>query len=253
VHHLIRLSLALGALVLGPATVAAQPRGETTGFSYGLAFVANDSPYADGGWEFTGLPLLNYRGEGWSIGLLDGLRYAVIDDTDLTLQLVLAPRIYQTIVDNSGDPLDGVDRTPSGEAGIEAKFQLSDFTQVNLRAVQEVTGVNGGSEVVLELRQTFIAGFLPVYVGGGVTWQSGDLARYAWGVFPDEATATRPAYAPGDVLIPNLAVGTFIPLGDKTSVIGALRVDLLPAAVIDSPIVGRDRTTSVFIGVTRSF
>lgn len=231
----------------------AQPRGESTGFSYGLALVANDSPYADGGWEFTGLPLLSYKGEGWRVGLLDGVRYDVAGGEDFTLQLVLAPRIYQTIVDNSGDPLEGLDRQPSGEAGIEAQFALSEMTQVNLRAVQEITGVNGGSEVVLELRQTFIAGFLPVYVGAGATWQSGDLSQYAWGVFPDETTATRPAYAPGDVLIPNLAVGTFIPLGEKTSVIGALRVDLLPDAITDSPIVGRDRTTSVFLGVTRSF
>jgi outer membrane protein len=251
-HFHARLCLAFAAL-LPAAAVTAQPREAQTGFSYGLAFVANDSPYADGGWAFAGLPLLRYQGEGWSVGLLDGLRYAVVDDGDLTLQLVLAPRIYQTIVDNSGDPLAGVNRDPSGEAGIEAQFQLSDFTRVNLRAVQEITGVNGGSEVVLEVRQTFIAGFLPVYVGGGVTWQSGDLSRYAWGVYADEAAPGRPAYAPGDVLIPNLAVGTFIPLGEKTSLIGALRVDLLPEAITDSPVVGRDRTTSVVLGVTRSF
>jgi outer membrane protein len=247
-----RLCLALVA-ALAPAAAIAQPRGESTGFSYGVAFVANDSPYADGGWEFSGLPLFSYQGEGWRVGLLDGIRYDAFATEDVTLQLVLAPRIYQTIVDNSGAPLDGIDRGPSAEAGIEAQFALSDMTQVNLRAVQEIAGVNGGSEVVLELRQTFIAGFLPVYVGAGATWQSGDLSQYAWGVFPDEATATRPAYAPGDVLIPNLAVGTFIPLGEKTSVIGALRVDLLPDAIIDSPIVGRDRTTSVFIGVNRRF
>jgi MipA family protein len=245
-------ALALPMLALAMPALA-QPRERPTGFNYGVAFVANNSPYADGGWEFTGLPILNYVGENWSIGLLDGLRYGIVNGEDFQLDLVVAPRVYQVIVDSAGDPLDGVDRGPSGEAGIAAEYQLTPLTQFRLRAVQEVTGVNGGQEVVLELRQMVFAGYLPVYLGAGATWQSADLSQYAWGVYPDEATPTRPAYAPGNVWIPNLAVGTFLPLDDKTSMIGALRVDFLPEAIVDSPVVGQDRTTSLFIGVTRSF
>lgn len=251
---MLRAFLLLVTSLLLPAVAQAQPRGgEPTGFNYGVAFVGNDSPYADGGWAFAGLPILNYVGENWSIGLLDGLRYGIVNNEDFQLELVLAPRVYQVIVDSAGDPLEGVDRGPSGEAGIAAEYQITDLTQFRLRAVQEITGVNDGAEVVLELRQMVFAGFLPVYLGGGVTWQSGNLSQYAWGVYPDEATPTRPAYAPGDVWIPNLAIGTFIPLNEKTSVIGALRVDFLPDAIVESPVVGQNRTTSLFIGVTRSF
>ena len=129
----------------------------------------------------------------------------------------------------------------------------NDFSELRLRAVQEVTGVNDGREVVVEFRQTVLAGYLPVILGGGVTWQSADLSQYAWGVYPDEATTTRAAYAPGAVFIPNLAIGTFVPINEKTSIIAALRVDFLPDAIVDSPVVGQRRTTSLFIGVTRSF
>lgn len=228
-------------------------QGRPEGFSFGLAAVANDSPFVDGGLSFGLLPILGYDSQAFSVGVLQGLRITAYELESLRLSVIAAPRFYLEIADTDGAALDGINRAITGEAGFDLEYSLGPATDLSLRGVTEVTGEHGGQELLLNLRQTVALGGFPLTLGAGLRWQSADHAEYAWGVRPEEATATRSAYAPGDVLIPSLSIGTFIPVNGKTTIIATLQMDFLPDEVSDSPIVDQDSTTSAFVGVTRSF
>jgi len=241
----------IGCLSVLPAISQAQGRPE--GFSFGLAAVANDSPFVGGDVSFGLLPILGYDSRAYSVGILQGLRVTAFERDSFRLSVIAAPRFYLEILDTEGAALDGIDRNITGEAGFAIEYSLGRATEIGLRGVQEVTGEHGGQELVLNVRQRVALGSFPLILGGDLRWQSADHAEYAWGVRPEEATATRAAYAPGAVLIPGLSIGTFVPINEKTSVIATLRVDFLPDEVSSSPIVDQDMTTSAFIGITRSF
>lgn len=241
----------LACLALQPTASVGQGRPE--GLSLGVAVVANDSPFVGGDASVAVLPIIGYDSRAFSLGVLQGLRVTAFDRDDFRLSVIAAPRFFLEIADTEGPALDGIDRNITGEAGLAFDYTPNRMTSMSLRVVQEVTGEHGGQELVLQANRTVTLAGFPVRVGGGLTWQSGDHAEYAWGVRPEEATATRPAYAPGDVLIPNLSIGTFVPITAKTSILATLRVDFLPEAVFESPIVDQEMTTSLFVGITRSF
>jgi MipA family protein len=249
--HLPRAFSLVACLVAVPSLLQAQGRPE--GFSFGLAAVANDSPFVGGDLSFGLLPILGYESQAYSVGVLQGLRITAYEQEALRLSVIAAPRFYLEIADTDGAALDGIERAITGEAGVDLEYSLSRATELRLRAVQEVTGEHGGQELLLTVRQTVALGGFPLTFGAGLRWQSADHAEYAWGVRPEEATATRPAYAPGDVLIPSLSIGTFLPVNDKTTIIATLQMDFLPDEVSSSPIVDQDSTTSVFVGITRTF
>jgi outer membrane protein len=243
--------LLIGAVSMIPTLALSQQRPE--GFSLGLATVANDSPFVGGDLSVSLLPILGYDSQAFSVGVLQGLRVTAFDRDNFRLSLIAAPRFFLEIADTDGDALDGIERDITGEAGVSVEYTLGRATEVSLRAVQEFTDEHGGQELVLDVRQRVALGSFPLVIGGGLRWQSGDHAEYAWGVKPEEATSTRPAYAPGDVLIPSISIGTFVPVSEKVRVIATLRMDFLPEEVYNSPIIDQENTVSAFVGVTRTF
>ncbi|WP_366111309.1 MipA/OmpV family protein [Aestuariivita sp.] len=147
--------------------------------------------------------------------------------------------------------LDGLDREVTLDIGGQVDYRFGPGTTVFLRAVTEVTGEHDGSEATLGVRQPLPLGNVPVFLGAGVTWQSGELSQYAYGVLPTDTGFA--AYAPGDVTIPYLNIGTSIPLSDNLSLVGNLRAEFLPDAIRDSPIVDEDIAVGAIVGLSFRF
>jgi len=118
---------------------------------------------------------------------------------------------------------------------------------------QEFTGEHDGQEAVLGLGYGTQVGKVGLEFSAGAAWQSADLSAFIWGVSASEALGGRPAYAPGDAVIPFAAVNAFYPLNDNWTLIGTARADFLPNEVSNSPIVDEDNIFSLILGVTYSF
>jgi outer membrane protein len=247
---LVTLTVLLAALTLATPAPA---QDEPPGFSLGVAAVANDGPYLGADTSVTPVPLLTWNSQRVSLGWPTGLRVTLFDQGDLRLSAVAAPRILRDLTDTDSAALDGIDRDTTVEAGLSLDYTWGMGGQLGLRAVTEVTDEHGGEEVVLRIAQPIPLGRVPLILGAGLTWQSAAQADYAWGVRLDEVTPTRPPYSPGEVLIPNLTVGTMLPVSANTRIMATARVDFLPDEVSSSPIVDADETFSILVGIVRNF
>jgi len=86
-----------------------------------------------------------------------------------------------------------------------------------------------------------------------VAARSARLNNYYYGVRPGEATATRPAYAPGSGI--NTALGLYgsYALDGGWRLLGGVTHTLLDSKVKASPIIGKSAQTGVFFGAAYDF
>jgi outer membrane protein len=245
-----RVANATFALMLCAAPALSQQQPE--GFSLGLGVVGSSGLYVGEDSAAMALPLLRYDSEAFSIGIPDGVRVTILERRDYRVSAVVSPR-FSAIEASDAPELDGLDRAFTADGGVQARYVFNERTQLRFWAVTELTDEHSGSEVALSARHALPLGRVPLLFEGGVTWQSADLSGYLYGVSAPEATGTRPAYDPGDVLIPHLSVGTAIPITQKTRLVANIRADFLPDEVTLSPIVDEDVSVQGFLGISYSF
>ena len=241
------VTVALAATLATP--LAAQD--DTTGFYAGGLVTLGTDIYVGDNDEAAGLPLIGYRGDGFSIGT-DGASVQVLDRGDATLNLFAAPRFF-ALTDVDTPELEGVDRDVTLDLGVRYSVDIASRTVLDLSLAQEVTGEHDGQEIDARLSQGFNLGPVPLTAFGGVTWRSDDLSRYMFGVFDGEARVGRAAYDPGATTTPYLGLRGGYPLSDRALLIGTLRVDFLGSDIEDSPIVDEDTAVSLGLGVRFSF
>lgn len=240
---------AIAALIALALPVSAQdaPTGAYIGGFLGLS---ND-PYVGDPNSLSGLPIIGYRGDTFSIGT-DGAFATVAEGDRSEVEVFLRPRFF-ALVDPDAANLAGIDRDITLDAGLNYTLDLSDRTSLDVSVAQEITGEHDGQEIDLRLTQGFALGGLPVGVYAGATWRSSELSSYLFGVAPGEAIAGRPAYALGATTTPYVGINTFIPLSSTTRLFGGVQADFLTRETEDSPIVDDGTTLSLGVGIQFSF
>lgn len=247
------------AMVLG-AVLATQPlwggvalaQGAPDGFTIGALGIASTSPYVGVDQTTALVPLLAWKQGNLSISTGEGLKYRLMDRNGLAISALLSPR-FAPFDDADAPALAGMDRGFTADGGIVLEYAATDALRISLRAVTEVTGQHGGQEVSLGAQSRVAIGGFPVMLGGGAEWQSRALSDYTYGVAAGEATVGRPAYAPGDTVVPYLSVGTMIPINAQTRLFGSLKAEFLPNSVTASPIIDDSVVTSLALGVSFAF
>lgn len=242
-------SLAPLALTLLPLTAAAQS-GPPQGWSLGLGGTLGTDPYVGDDFDALPFPIIQYRGERFSVGL-EGATYTLYRSGPFSLDGTLGPRIFGLVFSNA-DELDGIDRDITGDVGLAARYDTG-IAFARAAVKQEFTRQHDGQEVELAVGTRLPAGRVRLQFEAGATYQSGDLASYLWGVETGEATPDRAAYDPGEALIPFLGATAIYPLSDRLTLIGTSRLDVLPDAVADSPIVDESVTIGGFFGISYRF
>ncbi|APX13460.1 hypothetical protein BWR18_18585 [Tateyamaria omphalii] len=212
----------------------------------------SNSIFTGEGSDVQALPLLRYESERFGVGIPEGLRVTVFSNPQVRLSGVISPR-FSALDDPDSAFLDGIDRDITVDGGAQLRYSFARGTQLQLRAVTELTDEHGGQEISAELSQAIPLGRTPLLVSAGLTWLSDDLARYSYGVLASEALAGRPEYDPGDVIIPHIALTSVFPINDRVNLVGSVRAEFLPDEVTDSPIVDEDIGVSTFLGLTYQF
>ena len=238
-------------LLMALVTPAVAQEGPRDGWSIGVVTAISTNPYIGEGTDALPYPALIYRKGPFSIGTF-GVEYDVYESESLTFSAGLVPR-FTGLVSTDAPELEGIEREVTGDVALGLEYDIGSGFSADLTFRQEFTGEHDGQEVILDLGYGTQVGKVGLELSAGAAWQSSDLSAFIWGVSASEARAGRPAYAPGDAIVPFAAVNAFYPLNDNRTLIVTAQADFLPSEVSDSPIVDEDDIYSLILGVTYSF
>ena len=233
------------------ATAPAWAQEPAPGFSVGVAAGFSSDPYVGEDSQVRALPVLRYQADSFSIGT-DGIYADILVRDPIELEFVALPR-FSGLDDPDAVELAGIDRDITLDAGLRLTYGLAPRTDLSATLLQEVTGEHDGQELELELSNTLMLGRLPVSLAAGLSWKSGDLGTYMYGVYAAEATGGRPAYEVGDTITPYVSVSSGFPVSDRVTVFGAIKAEFLDDKISDSPIVDDDEVISGILGISYSF
>ena len=115
--------------------------------------------------------------------------------------------------------------------------------------LHNVDGDSEGSELRVGYKQERAYGRLRYSPQVMLSWRDGKLNNYYYGVRPDEATATRPAYEAGAGMNLQFALYATYPLAERWKVLAGVAATQWSGSVRHSPIVESGLQTTVSLGL----
>lgn len=240
------------ALLLGLANLVwaneSEPANE---LSLGLAGVFLSDHYVGDNDEALLVPLISYRTDRFSIGVLEGASYRFYDAEGLSLNMRATPR-YTTLDNPDAQQLQGIDRKTTLDAGIDMKYMFGP-AYVSASAVAEVTGKHDGVEVDLTIGKISEFDSLSIVYGVGISWQSKKLSNYLYGVRAADALDGRPEYLASETVAPFAEFAAEYAISQKWKAVAGGQLSILTGDNKSSPIVGSTESFGVYAGLTREF
>lgn len=218
----------------------------------GLAVRAEQSPYAGGGTRYDLLPLYLYEGKRVFLhGSRVGLK--LFDEESQRVDLFLDQRFEGYADDRLPPSLAGMAERGSGlDAGMSYRYRQP-WGTLQAEYLQDAAGFSKGSELRLSYSYDWRSGRLVLRPSLMVATRSARLNNYYYGVRPGEATATRPAYAPGSGINTTLGLYGSYALDGGWRLLGGVTHTLLNSKIKGSPIIGKSAQTGVFFGAAYDF
>ncbi|MEX1196243.1 MAG: MipA/OmpV family protein [Pseudohongiellaceae bacterium] len=219
----------------------------------GPGVIGQTSPYRDSSDSPLQLiPAITYLGERlqWTG---PQLRYllATGDNWRLAAQADLRLGAYE----ESDSPwLEGLgDRKTSVMGGLALTYELPAGLSLSGSAQTDLLGLSKGSTARLQLSRGFQLGLLRVSPSLGLNWLDGSLADYEFGVDQAHARADRPGYSLSSALNWEAGFSVFYELSSNWQLVGNFGIETLDSAIVDSPIVDRQRLGRGFLTLSYIF
>ncbi len=227
--------------------------GERGRLGIGAGVIGRSSPYV--GSDTTVLqpiPAITYNGERlqW---LGPNVQYGLAGSGQWRLAASASYRIgvYE---ESDSVALSGLgDRDGTVMAGLGFRYEIPGGVNLSLRYEHDVLDKIGGGAATARISKGFQAGWLRISPQLQLNWLSADLTNYDFGVPPDAATLTRPAYDTGSSISYEAGVASFIELTEDWRIIISLSAEFLPDEITNSPIVADDRVVKGFAAITYVF
>jgi outer membrane protein len=175
------------------------------------------------------------------------------DDHSFRLGFAIEPR--GGFDPNDSLVLTGMDtRDTAWEAGLVLAWKLRPLGLLELSYLKDVTGASNGTSAAVKLSRPLYKHNRFSLVGSvSAEWISDKTADYYFGVRPDEALPTRPAYSASDTVDLGLAVVGEYKFNDRWRMISGASIRRLGAGAAGSPIV-TERVQGVgYVGVGWGF
>jgi len=201
--------------------------------------------------DLSALPALAYDAERLHIGL-DGIDAKVLTNDYSSLSIIGNIRMEPF---DPGDSryLNGLEeRDMAFEAGIAGSMRVW-RGELQASYLTDLNDAYGGHEVDVSYYLPTEYENFSFNFGGGVTWQSEDLADYNVGVRRNEVRGDRAFYAPDAAFIPHLDFSVTYPVTEQFAVVGTSGVNFLPAEYTDSPIIDDDYVLSAGVVLVYTF
>jgi MipA family protein len=244
--------LLAGAALAGHASANSDPLTDVLpsgGVGVGPVISVERSPYRGAGIQYDFIPVYVYESEhlylhSYSAGLKFGP-----GTSQPRFDVFIRRRFEGTPYHRTPDSLSGMAKRELGvDAGASAEMS-SDWGIGFAEYLQDASDTSHGRELRLGYKYPIHRGawWLRPYVT--LAWRNGALNDYYYGVRPEEATATRPAYSAGAGFAPEIGVYAAYSLGDRWSLVGGYSLKRFPASIGDSPIVENRLQWQTLLGV----
>jgi outer membrane protein len=211
------------------------------------------------------IPMIAYKGERFHANLgnpgisffngstnFGGLGYSVVKTDDYSIDLVGRIRAMGIYPDDN-DELEGLDdREPGFDLGVTARWQAG-FGELNAQLLADVSNKSEGQEVILSYAYPFSYGQWRFRPEMGISWQSGDLTDYYFGVDTGEATARRAVYRADAAVSAFAGVEFEYAFNQRYDLVGGIGVGRLGDEISDSPIVDERNLAGSYLGVSYKF
>lgn len=206
------------------------------------------------------VPLLSAQYGNWSFGTENLIAYRVLDSEDFGITAGVnyrndgydSNRIFGSSDSNS--PIFNGYKSPDGDF----TFKVDGYWQfVNLTLEQDISGHSKGltADLAVELPLYNIGNEFLLQAEAGVHWQSSDYAQHIYGVSSKQVdnSVGRTAYQVGATTNYSVGVSAFYKLNSDWDLMASAQYVKLDDDIADSPLVGRDTATSLFLGATYNF
>ncbi len=219
----------------------------------GVVFL-NSGNYVGKDDEVQVFPNISYRGDFVHFSAGEGLTFPLIENSNQSggfneFALQISPRMAPNFGD---DPIfDGMKRDFSIDAGVKGQIGWA-FLTLDYSAKFDALGVYDGFDAKIAPGVRTRIGSAGLGLSYGFHYQDEKLNRYLYGVYADEATSTRPSYAPESSLTNIISANAFVPINDRVSLIAvASYEDLSPLK--PNPLLENYEKTSFMLGLNYKF
>lgn len=210
------------------------------------------SPYKDAGTRYDLLPLYLYEGERLFLHANRG-GVKLLNGDERRLDLFVEQRL-------EGFP---TERLPASLAGMSARDSAIDlglayrwrqpWGTLQAELVHDIGNTYKGNEFRLGYTYDWRSGPWMLRPSLTVAFRDAKLNNYYYGVEPGEATASRPAYAPGAGVQTSLGLYGSYDLTERWRLLAGVSATFLGNKVKDSPIVQKSVLPAVYVGAAYDF
>jgi outer membrane protein len=250
------------ALLIAGCLLGAAARADTDTFSdlldgtsnAGLGFMlrAEQSPYVGGGVRYDLMPLYLYEGERLFLHA-SRVGVKVFQDETQRVDLFVGQRLEGFSDDRLPASLAGMAERDTGLDGGVSWRNRQPWGTLQAEFLHDIGGFSKGNELRLSYSYDWRSGRLALRPSLTVAVRDAKLNNYYYGVRPGEATAGRPAYAPGSGVNTTLGLYGTYAVTDHWRLLGGITRTLLDGRVKASPIVEKSAQTGVFLGAAYDF
>ncbi len=143
-------------------------------------------------------------------------------------------------------------RRQSLDGGLRGSFR-GEFGKLSLMALHGALDRHNGLELDLTYRFDWQPGRWVISPFVSYLYQDEDLTDYYFGVSEPESRPDLPVYQPGSSQFARIGVNTTFRWSKRMRLFANYQHDFLPSEVRDSPLVGRDSTGQLMLGLAYGF
>ncbi len=195
------------------------------------------------------LPLVLMRYEDWAYWSLTGGGVWLAQTGDHALRFGAGVRFHSGWRPGDDPNLAGMEERRGSLDGYLNAVWRTPFVTIGAHYYHDVLNANRGDASSIRLSKMFRPGEnFRLTPSIGAEWQNSERVDYYYGVRPEEALPTRPAYTGSAVINTNAGLTGLYRLSGSWALLGGIFMTRYGDAIVDSPIVTRRYATLVFGG-----
>lgn len=239
--------LPLIALLAAAAPAFAQ-QPDAPRWTLGALAIDRDAPYRELDEGLLVVPLVRFEGErAYLRGLRGGIR--LVESPGYELAVFAQARLDGYDAKDSPYLAGMDDRRASLDLGVGSTWTSQTLGALELSAAVDALDRSGGYELAASWTGRFTAGSWTLFPGASLRWQDAKMVDYYYGVRASEAVTGRAAYSADAALTPDVSLLATRPLGKRWNVFARASHARLPSQVTNSPLVDRNGSTTLFLGL----
>ena len=222
----------------------------------GLALRTSTSLYTGGSTRVDLLPLVVYEGDRFFVrSSRAGIKLFADGNSNAgqRVDFFLERRLEGFSTEKLPASLIGMAKRDSGlDVGLSYQ-QRQSWGTWRAELLKDAGSASRGFEARLGYSDAWRSGRWSLSPDVALSWRDAKLNNYYYGVLPNEATASRAAYAAGSGVQAQLGLHGSYDLSEKWRLLGGLTASVLGSAAKGSPIVEKRLLPSVYLGAAYDF